>query len=917
MDALDQGVLLLDPDGRYVEANRAASRILGLDREALLEGGLEGSQTGLFLGDGSVLPVQEAPGRVVLRTGQPVRDRELVWTGRDGRRQWLHVSAEPLAGGGVLVNFSDITRRMRAAETLRSSEEKFSRSFHANPDSVAISRLSDGVYLTVNQAFLHTTGFREHEVLGRSSRPEDLDIWVDPRDRERFRELLQQDGKVLGFEAQFRRRDGGVLTGLISASRIDLDGEPCILTMTRDITEWKDQARRLERMTQLYAALSQVNQAIVWARTPQALMDMICEALVKEGRFALAWIGWHDPADAGIEIASRCGDPYAYLDRLRIPTDAPPERHGPAASALREGRPVIENDFLASSEGAPWQGAARRSGFASAAAFPIRKAGAVRAVLMVYAKQKGFFGTNETALLEEAASDASFALEHLELDLKRKEAEESLRRISAAVEQSPLGIVILDREWKVEYVNPRFTEMTGYSRPEIVGRNPIFMKAPSTPLKDFLQIRVALTQGGVWEGEFSSLRKDGGIFHERATIAPVRDGSGAVTHYITFNEDITEHKRAKEIRRSLEAQLVQAQKMESLGNLTGGIAHDMNNVLGAILGLATAKLAALPPDTPGYPTFETIAKAALRGGKMVRRLLTFARVIPEDVASLDLNAILLEEVELLENTLLAKVRLEIDLTPGLRPVRGDAGAISNAFLNLCVNARDAMAEAGTLTLRTRNVDARWVEIQVEDDGAGMTPEILARAQEPFFTTKPQGQGTGLGLSMVYGTVKAHQGEMEIQSRPGAGTRVTLRFPAADDALPEPAAAGPLPPDEAGPLDILVVDDDDMIRASIGEVLEVLGHRSTAFACGEDALADLGRGLHADLVILDMNMPGLGGAGTLPRLRELRPQLPVLLTTGRSDTAALELLDAYPSVAMLAKPFRLDDLKQSLRKFRMA
>ena len=894
MDALSQGVLLLDPGGRYLEANRAASRILGLDRETLLAEGLEGSQTGLFEHGGSILALDEAPGRIALRTGQPVRGRELVWSRKDGRRQWLEVAAEPLDGGGVLVNFSDITRRKLATETLRASEEKFSRSFHGNPDSVTITRLSDGVYLTVNEGFMQTTGYGVEEILGRSSQPGGVGIWVDHQDRARFRELLHRDGKVLGFEAQFRRKDGGVLTGLVSASTIEVEGVPCALTMTRDITDLRSQARQLERMTQLYAALSHVNQAIVWARTPETLMDRISEALVKEGRFAFAWIGWAGTPE--IRIASRYGDAQGCLDSPGCGDSAP------GALALLEGRPVIENDF-----------AAVRSGFKAAAAFPIRKAGEVCAVLMVYANERGWFGRNEVALLEEAASDVSFALEHLDLDAKRKQAEASLLRISTAVEQSPLSIVIMDAAWRIEYVNPRFTDVTGYSRDEVLGQTPLFLKAPSIPLKALVQIREALVQGGVWEGEIPSLRKNGEPFQERATLAPVRDPSGAITNYIAFEEDITEHKRAKEIRKSLEEQLAHARKMESLGNLSGGIAHDMNNVLGAILSLATARLKSLPDGSPGRPTLETIAKAAVRGGKMVRRLLTFARATPAEERSLDLNAILLEELELLEGTHLAEVRVERDLAPGLHPVRGDAGAIANAFLNLCVNARDAMPEAGTLTLRTRNVGPRWVEIQIEDNGAGMTPEVLSRALEPFYTTKPQGKGTGLGLSMVYGTVKAHQGELDIRSQPGSGTLVILRFPAGD-AHPAPSGGpGPFPAEEAGPLSILVVDDDELVRTSIQEVVEALGHRATTAACGEEGLAGLVQGLEVDLVILDMNMPGLGGSGTLPRLRALRPGIPVLLTTGRSDTAALELLDAYPGVAMLAKPFSLEDLGLSLEK----
>jgi len=211
----------------------------------------------------------------------------------------------------------------------------------------------------------------------------------------------------------------------------------------------------------------------------------------------------------------------------------------------------------------------------------------------------------------------------------------------------------------------------------------------------------------------------------------------------------------------------------------------MNNVLAAILALASANQEVHPADSAPGRAFRIISQAAVRGGKMVGSLLSFARQSPVEERELDLNAILLEVVSLLERTTLSKVRLELDLFPGLRPVRGDSIALSNAFMNLCVNAVDAMAGQGSIRLRTRNLEDGRIEVLVQDTGCGMTPAVLERAQDPFFTTKAEGKGTGLGLSLVYGTVKAHRGQVEIQSEPGRGTRVRLLFPAAPGV---PAAA---------------------------------------------------------------------------------------------------------------------------------
>jgi PAS domain S-box-containing protein len=380
-----------------------------------------------------------------------------------------------------------------------------------------------------------------------------------------------------------------------------------------------------------------------------------------------------------------------------------------------------------------------------------------------------------------------------------------------------------------------------------------------------------------------------------------------------ISTDITAVRQAERDRSLLQEQLQHAQKMESLGSLAGGVAHDMNNVLGAILNLSSAHQRLEPADSPAGEAFATITKAAVRGGQVVKSLLSFARRGPVEERAVDLNALLREEIQLLERTTLARLTLTLDLDPDLAPILGDASALAHAFLNLCVNAVDAMSGPGTLAIRTRMVTGAWVEVRVDDTGCGMPKAVLDRALDPFFTTKEVGKGTGLGLSLVYSTVKAHGGQVELQSDPGRGTQVRLLFPAYQGGQP---AAGPAaaPPAEAQPrvLAVLLVDDDDLVARSTQMLLGILGHTTRIAPSGEAALALLEGGFVPDLVVLDMNMPGLGGAGTLPRLRALCPALPVLLATGRVDQAALDLVEAYPLVTLLPKPYGAEELQARLR-----
>jgi signal transduction histidine kinase len=365
--------------------------------------------------------------------------------------------------------------------------------------------------------------------------------------------------------------------------------------------------------------------------------------------------------------------------------------------------------------------------------------------------------------------------------------------------------------------------------------------------------------------------------------------------------DVTEEKRTEAERHLLEQQLARTQKMESLGSLAGGVAHDMNNVLGAIMGLASIHQEQEPEGSRLRKSMDTILKACTRGRTLVKGLLGFARQGLEEVRVLDLNEVVREELALLERTIPASVRIHLDLAPGLRPIHGDPASLSHVLMNLCVNAVDAMPQGGVLSLRSRNVASETVTLEVADTGCGMAPAVMEKALDPFFTTKGQGKGTGLGLAIVYGTVKAHHGQLELSSTPGVGTRVTMHFPATAAVVePHPLSPDHCPADRS--LNVLVIDDDELIQDSLAELLRSLGHVPTVAGSGEEALQLLQRGLGVEAVVLDLNMPGLGGAGTLPLLRAAHPELPVLLATGRADQSAMDLVARTSRTILLPKPF---------------
>lgn len=493
-------------------------------------------------------------------------------------------------------------------------------------------------------------------------------------------------------------------------------------------------------------------------------------------------------------------------------------------------------------------------------------------------------------------------------DLTEREAAETALRERAAfyrelMEMLGEGVSMVDATETFILANPAAERMFGVAPGGLLGKNLRFFldEAERERVQQFTRRRV-LGQAETYELRIR--RADGALRTLQTTVTPRFDATGLLIGELGVSRDITEDLQAKETLRL-------AQKMESLGNLAGGLAHDMNNVLGAILGLASTHLDQEPEGSRLRATFETIQKASLRGRNMVKSLLDFARKDVAGERAVAVNALLRDQAEFLDPTLPGPVNLALDLDPKAGSVLGDADALALMVMNLCSNAVDAMPYGGTLVLSSRALEDGRVLLAVADTGVGMTPETLEHATDPFFTTKPHGKGTGLGLSLAYSTVKAHRGELSLQSRPGQGTRIEIRLPmltSLPERTPEVAPATLL--GSTGRC-ILLVDDDELIQSAVSAQLEAMGHAAEVACSGEVAMERLAQGYRPEAIILDMNMPGWGGARTLPRLRAALPEVPILLSTGRTDQRALDLARTFPGVAILPKPFGYRDLQAAL------
>ncbi|MGE0454935.1 MAG: response regulator [Vicinamibacteria bacterium] len=525
---------------------------------------------------------------------------------------------------------------------------------------------------------------------------------------------------------------------------------------------------------------------------------------------------------------------------------------------------------------------------------------------------------NATTLRDEAGQPRGAISAAVDItDLRRSEAR--LRQLFQAVEQSPASVLITDALGRIEYVNPKFSEATGFSFEEAIGQNPRILKSGESSPEEYRVLWDTITNGGTWRGEFHNRRKDGSLFWEAASISGIRDAEGRITHYVAVKEDVSQWKESQRTLEEARQELARAQKMEAIGRLAGGVAHDFNNLLGVIRGHSELLARALPPDDRNRGRIEQIQRATDRAADLAHQLLAFGRKQTLRVMVLQLEAVVLEAEQMLRRVIGEDVELRVEVEPGLPPVLADPLQIEQVLLNLTVNARDAMPEGGLLTFRVASAGAahaggRRVALSVADTGSGMDPETLSHIFEPFFTTKAVGKGTGLGLATVYGIVSQLGGEIEVFSTLGAGTTFRVSLPAVPGSTAVAAPAATREAAAGGGETVLVVEDEDGLRALIVELLDSLGYRVLEAGRGKDAL-DLVRRHDGpiELLLTDVVMPGQNGRELAEQVRGLRPGIRVVMMSGYATDALHAEKGVAPGTQLLSKPFSQADLAAALRE----
>jgi PAS domain S-box-containing protein len=851
------GMRLTDAEGSVVMANLAYCRLVGRAKEEVVGRPMADAYAPSHRADA----LRDYRDRFASRIPREHQEVQVdLW---DGRRRWFEIAEAFLDLPGerplLLTVFRDTTDRKQAERALRESEGRYRSLVESSADGIFVNK--GGRIVFANPALLRMLGADSpDQVLGRS--PFEI-IHPDyhPLVRERIRAILETRRPVPFIEEKYVRFDGTTIDVEIAAAPFEDRGEVAILVTSRDVTERKRAEDALRREREFVRLVLDTDPNLIFVKDA-------------DGRFVLANKALADLYDT---------TPEGLVGRMPgrdLPAPAElPEYRRVDQEVLRTGRPVAVDETNTRPGG--------RTRWFHTIKAPLALPGGTTHVLGI-------------------SADVT----------QRRQVEEALRErkelFRTVLNHVPCGVFRKDRDSVYLGCNDQIARDLGLaSSEELVGRTErdVALDPEEAARSRECDLRVVETGEPLLNVEEVQTRPGGTKAVILTSRVPLRDASGAVVGVLGVYQDITDRKR-------IEEQLRQAQKMEAVGQLAGGVAHDFNNLLTIINGYSDLLLQTLPADDPSRVLVEEIYKAGQRSAGLTRQLLAFSRRQVVAPRVLDLNALVCNAGKMLRRVIGEDVRLTTALDSGLCTVRADPGQIEQVLLNLAVNARDAMPTGGRLTIETRNVDldddyarthpgARGgphVLLAVSDTGCGMPPEVKARVFEPFFTTKGPGKGTGLGLATVYGIVQQAGGHVGVSSEVGVGTTFEVYLPRENTPAAAKPRSGLLAPPR-GTETVLLVEDEDGVRALTRCVLTGCGYTVLEAAEGDEAVrAAAGHTGPIHLLVSDVVMPGPGGRAVADRVAELRPGVRVLFVSGYTDDVVVRHGVLQEGVSFLQKPF---------------
>ncbi|MCS6807111.1 MAG: PAS domain S-box protein [Blastocatellia bacterium] len=777
------------------------------------------------------------------------------------------------------------------------------RGFFENASEGFFQSTPEGRFLMVNPALVKMLGYDNvQEVLA-------LDIarhlWVDSAAREEYKRIMEREGRVSKFEIALKKRDGSTIIVRESARAIkDQSGRViCHEGILEDVT---DQKRAEEELRQRHRELMTLYAIAQGMNRDPSVKSILHNTLFELTRVLNVPFGCvYLRGDDVLELRSYQGvgaDPLILPSRLAL-----------AEHPWLENMTVVHRPQGARNN-VVW---AQVPGVHTWVSMPLYSKNDLIGVLQLASVEPDCFTSANISLIVAVTNQLVIMLENARLYDQIKESERKYRSIFNNVS---VGLYQTTPDGRILTANPALVRLLGYESVEELLAADVRQDIYVDPADREKALQVLQQQGQYDSVELHLRRKDGRQITVLDTARTVRDAHGNVLYFEGMLMDITEKK-------VLEQQLLQAQKMESIGTLTGGIAHEFNNLLTGILGYASLLLQQTDPQDRAYSQLQVIQQSARRGAQLTEQMLTFSRQSVAQFQPTDMNDVVRDMLTLIRPMMDASIEIHLQLHANPSLVRADAGQLQQVLVALCVNARDAMPAGGSITIETftahmgeaearAHADAypgQFVVTRISDTGIGIAPEHLPRIFDPFFTTKEVHQGTGLGLSVAYGIIKSHNGFIVVQSQVGEGTQFSIYLPLLQQDVRESMAK---PEDQVAQraATILVVDDEPIVRDLAKAILERERFRVLTADSGAEALT-IYQQHHpdVDLVLLDLTMPKMSGRACLQQLRQLNPDVRVLLSSGYSGDERLQDLLTVPTVGFIRKPYLAVDLADAVRR----
>lgn len=689
----------------------------------------------------------------------------------------------------------------------------------------------------------------------------------------------------------------------------------------------------LNRLVRALKAYSECHQSLIRATDENQLMNDICQIFIEVGGYRMAWVGLAaDDDERTITPVAGWGENREFVEIFKSTCMNKDLGNGPIKMAIKTGKPVVLQHQQKDVTCEVCRIRCLQQGFCSSIFLPLNNQTQTFAALMIYSAGTNSFDEDEVTLLTNLASDLSYGITSLRIAKANKETEKQRQLLASVIVQMRSALYLMNNRGTIEYVNPAAEKISGYAAAELVGSSirELFSGEGERRICEEIQLQITATIDDQLAHNFKHIRKDGAVFDLHLTTWTVKDNDGEILNYVAMVRDITHEQQ-------LENQLRRAQRMEAIGILAGGIAHDFNNALASII--TCTELALDTEEVQGSSLKElldVVLKSGQRGKELVRQILTFSRQTEQERQEVKVDLIVKECLKMLRSTLTPSIEIRLQIESQLGVVFADPTQIHQIVMNLCTNAIHAIQgqghgvlELGLEACKLDSTDASkfvnllpgsYLRITVRDNGHGMDEITLEKIFDPFFSTKRQSEGTGLGLSVIHGIITKLGGAINVESKLGQGTQFDVYLPSREEGEFRIDKVAQNQPQLAKNKCILLVDDDENLLYSASLQLRQLGYTVFEKSNPQQAL-ELFRADSAsfDLVITDQAMPGMNGIELSFQLAQIRPGIPIVLCTGYDPTAgygadangqiaeyitelAIKPLERHELVAVLSRVF---------------